>query len=188
MELGIGPLIAAAEAGDEASRDRLFATLYTELTRLARRELARGGARVTLGAATLVHEFYVEVSGRADTAFPDRARFMAYAARVMRGLIIDHARRRCAQKRGGRFEITSLRTDSGAASVDDAELTRVGEALDELARVDAVLAQVVDLKFFCGLSFAEIAGLHEVSERTVQRQWDKARIYLHAHLQADLVD
>jgi RNA polymerase sigma factor (TIGR02999 family) len=188
MELGIGPLMAAAEEGDEASRERLFATLYSELTRLARRELARGGPQLTLGAATLVHEFYLDVSGREGASFPDRARFMAYAARVMRGLIIDHARRRCAQKRGGQFEITSLRTDPGVAVIDDAELARVGEALDELARIDPALAQVVDLRFFCGLSFAEIADLNNISVRTAQRQWDKARIYLHTHLQADLVN
>jgi RNA polymerase sigma factor (TIGR02999 family) len=114
--------------------------------------------------------------------FPDRGRFMAYAARVMRGLIIDYTRRRQAQKRGGKFEITSLTSDLAAPDVDEAELTRISEALDELASVESELAQIVDLKFFCGFSFVEIAAMRGVTERTVQRHWDKARIYLHRSL------
>jgi RNA polymerase sigma factor (TIGR02999 family) len=106
---------------------------------------------------------------------------MAYAARVMRGLIIDHARRRHALKRGAEFEITSEVTAVDRA-VDDRELTRISDALDELAKVDTSLAEVVDLKFFCGFSFAEIGAMRGVSERTVQREWEKARIYLHRAL------
>jgi RNA polymerase sigma factor (TIGR02999 family) len=107
---------------------------------------------------------------------------MGYAARVMRGLIIDHARSRRAQKRGGEFEITSLGTEAAEYVVDAPELTRISDALDELAKVDPSLAQIVDLKFFCGFSFAEIAAMRGVSERTVQRNWEKARIYLHQTL------
>lgn len=188
MEADVPTLIAAAERGDDASCQALFASLYSELTRLARRELARGGPQLTLGAATLVHEVYVDLATRVGPSFPDEARFMAYAARAMRGIIIDYARRRCALKRGGQFEITSIRTDPGVASVDDAELSRIGDALDELARADPMLAQVVDLKFFCGLSFGEIAKLQGISMRTVQRNWEKARIYLHSQLQVELVN
>jgi RNA polymerase sigma factor (TIGR02999 family) len=187
MESGIGSLIAAAEGGDGASREALFATLYTELMRLAKRELARSGPRAAISPATLVHEVYIDLSARGGMAFPDQARFMAYAARAMRGIIIDHARRCCAQKRGGHVEITAVRTDPGVAAVDDAELTRIGEALDELAEADPALAHIVDLKFFCGLSFVEIADLLGISRRTAQRQWDKARIYLYARLQVDMV-
>jgi RNA polymerase sigma factor (TIGR02999 family) len=107
---------------------------------------------------------------------------MAYAARVMRGLIVDYARNRQAQKRGGRFEITSLSSEPVDPAADAMELARVSDVLDELAGVDPLLAQVVDLKFFCGFSFSEIAGMRGVSERTVQRHWDKARIYLHRSL------
>lgn len=188
MEADLAGLMEATERGDDPSRQALFASLYAELTRLARRELARGGPHLTLGAATLVHEVYVDLATRVGPSFPDEARFMAYAARAMRGIIIDYARRRCAQKRGGRFEITSIRTDPGVATVDDAELTRIGDALDELARADPMLAQVVDLKFFCGLSFGEIAKLQGISMRTVQRNWEKARIYLHSQLQIDVVN
>jgi RNA polymerase sigma factor (TIGR02999 family) len=175
----ISTLITSAERGERGATDALFATLYTELHRLARRQLARGGGGVTLGPTTLLHEAYLDISRRETAVFPDRARFMAYAARVMRGLIIDYARRRQAWKRGGGFEITSLRGEADPAAADEKELEEIGAAVDALASIDPSLAQIVDLKFFCGFSFAEIAAMRGVSERTVQRHWDKARIFLH---------
>jgi len=126
------------------------------------------------------------MAARDDPSFPDRARFMGYAARVMRGLIIDHARSRSAIKRGGEFEITSLGTDVVENPADAKELSLISDALDELAKVEAELAAVVDLKFFCGFSFAEIAAMQKLSERTVQRRWEKARIYLHRSIRAEL--
>lgn len=182
MEPAISALIASAEGGDRSAAGALFAALYSELHRLAKRQLARSGAGVTIGATTLLHEAYLDISRRDSAVFPDRARFMAYASRVMRGLIIDYARSRQAQKRGGRFEITSLGSQEVAPVADEKELARISDALDELAAVDPLLAQVVDLKFFCGFSFAEIAAMRKVSERTVQRHWDKARVYLHRTL------
>ena len=181
MDTRIVSLIAAAEGGDGAAADALFAALYAELHRIARRELARG-SKITLSATTLLHDAYLEMAGRGGTSFPDRPRFMAYAARVMRGLIVDHARRRQASKRGGKFHITALSTDVIDQLVDEGELTRISDALDSLAAVDASLAEVVDLKFFCGFSFVEIAAMRGVSERTVQRQWEKARLYLYDSL------
>ena len=126
------------------------------------------------------------MAARGDPSFPDRPRFMGYAARVMRRLIIDHARERKAQKRGGLFEITSLDTNAMENSVDHRELEEIGEALDELGKVEPALAEIVDLKFFCGLSFGEIAAMRDVSERTVQRNWERARLYLHRRIRADL--
>lgn len=111
---------------------------------------------------------------------------MGYAARVMRGLIIDHARERHAQKRGGLFEITAIDTATLENPVDHRELAQIGEALDELAKAEPVLAEVVDLKFFCGFSFGEIAAMKRVSERTVQRHWEKARLYLHRKIRTDM--
>ena len=185
MESTLPALFNAAERGDGSAADTLFAELYSELHRLARRELAKQGGPISLGATSILHQAYLDMAAREGASFPDRPRFLGYAARVMRGVIIDHARSRCAQKRGGRFEITSLPTDAPNV-VDDRELSRIGEALDELARTDPPLAEIVDLKFFCGFSFAEAAAIQKVAERTAQRRWEKARIYLHRHLRADL--
>lgn len=179
-------LIGAAEQGDAAAADALFSVLYSELRQLARRELARPGAAVSLSATTLLHEAYLDMAAREGPLFPDRARFMGYAARVMRGLIIDHARERHAQKRGGLFELTSLDTDVMENAADPKELARISEVLDELGKVEPALAEVVDLKFFCGFSFGEIAAMRDVSERTVQRNWEKARIYLHRKISIGL--
>lgn len=164
--------------------DALFTELYDKLHRLAKRELRRNGG-VTLGATTLLHDAYLDMSGRDGTVFPDLNQFMGYAARVMRGIIIDYARSRQAQKRGGLFELTSLPTEIGGLVPDAGTLTRVSDALDELAATDPRLARIVDLKFFCGFSFIEIAAMSGLSERTVQRDWEKARIYLHAALATD---
>lgn len=182
----ISSLIAAVEQGDNAASETLFGVLYSELHRVAKRELARRYGSVSLSATTLLHEAYLAMASRGEPSFPDRLRFMGYAARVMRRLIIDHARERHAQKRGGLFEITSLDTDAMENSVDHRELSKIDEALDELGRVDPSLAEIVDLKFFCGLSFGEIAAMRDVSERTVQRNWETARLYLHRTIRADL--
>src|SRR5262245_66565844 len=119
---------------------------------MAKRATTRNAGGTPVSATTLLHETYLDMAGRNPNAFPDQARFMAYASRVMRGLLIDHARRGAAQKRGGRFEITALKTDVDAQAIDDAELSRVSDAVDGLARVDPELAEIVDLKFFAGLS------------------------------------
>lgn len=179
------PLIEAAESGNKSAADALFSALYSELRRIARNELARHGAPVTLSATTLLHQAYIEIAGREGASFPDRNRFMGYVARVMRGLIIDRARSRCTQKRGGQFQITELGSEIENAP-DYRELTQISDALDELTKADPSLAEVVDLKFFCGLSFAEIAAMKDVCERTIQRDWEKARIYLHHSIRPDL--
>ncbi|MGA2357288.1 MAG: ECF-type sigma factor, partial [Terriglobales bacterium] len=118
MGSAISSLIVAAERGDRPAAEALFTALYAELHRLAKRELARQGFQVTLSATTLLHEAYLDMASRDGPSFPDRARFMGYAGRVMRGLIIDHARERHALKRGGLFQITSLDTDAMENAVD----------------------------------------------------------------------
>ncbi len=165
--------------------DALFTTLYAELHRMAKRELARRGGPSSLSVTTLLHEAYLDISARSGAVFPDEARFMGYASRVMRGIIIDRLRRHNALKRGGDFDITSLDGDVFAKAVDADLLAVISDALDELAKVEPELAQLVDLKFFCGFSFAEIASMQKLSERTVQRRWEKARIYLHNSLRWD---
>lgn len=182
--------LSTPERGNIQPPEALFGTLYRELRGVARRELARSGPGAALGATSLIHEAYLGIAQREEVAFPDRARFLTYAARVMRGLIIDGLRRRQANKRGGDFAITSIdgKDLGGSASSGDAEeMERLGQALDALAAVEPEIAQVVDLKFFCGFTFTEIADLRGVSERTVQRHWDKARIYLRHALRAETI-
>jgi RNA polymerase sigma factor (TIGR02999 family) len=176
----------ALENGDSVSAHTLFNSLYSELHGLAKRELFRRGGFSTLGVTTLLHEAYLDMSGRDHASFPDQARFMGYAAQVMRGIIVDYARTRMALKRGGEFEITSIEGDLLANPGEANQLASISDALDRLARVEPELAEVVDLKFFCGFTFAEIAAMQRLSERTVQRRWEKARIYLHLCICADL--
>jgi RNA polymerase sigma factor (TIGR02999 family) len=175
----ISSLMSQAEGGDSSAAAALFDALYAELHSLAKRELSRQSPVLTLSATTLLHEAYLNMAGRGGTSFPDQARFMGYAARVMRGLIIDYARRRRALKRGGHFEITQFGTEGAGDFADPSELMPIGEALDELAKTDPALARVVDLRFFCGFSYEEIAALQGDSESSVRRKWEKARIYLH---------
>lgn len=162
---------------ERADHGALFASLYDELRGIAHRELRRGGG-LTLSATTLLHETYFRIRQRESADFPDRNRFLAYAARAMRTLIIDYARNRQAYKRGGEFEITGLPTELPEQITEAAELERLAGAIDLLAELDADLAQLVDLKFFCGYSLIEIAAMRGVSERTAQRDWDKARVLL----------
>jgi RNA polymerase sigma factor (TIGR02999 family) len=182
LEPTISSLIVSAEDGDPSAASALFAALYSELHRLARSQLARNASDMTIGTTTLLHEAYLDMAGRESAVFPDRGRFFAYAARVMRHLIIDHVRNRRARKRGGLFEITSLPADLPGPSAEGSNLARIGDAIDALARIDPVLAQIVDLKFFCGFSLAEIGAMRGLSERTVQRHWEKARLFLHEEI------
>jgi RNA polymerase sigma factor (TIGR02999 family) len=181
----LGRLLGAAERGElrAAQIDELFAALYHELHRLARRELHRGAGPVTLSATTLLHETYLDLNAR-GLSFPDRGRFFAYAARAMRGLLIDRARERRAVKRGGGFELTSFDATGADDVAAGTPLAAVGDALDALARADPALAELVELKYFCGFDLAEIASMRGVSERTAQRHWDKARAYLKHALEA----
>jgi RNA polymerase sigma factor (TIGR02999 family) len=158
------------------THSRLFASLYGELRQLAERQLRRN-AGAPVSPTTLLHEAYLGMRGR-EAVFPDHERFIGYAARVMRGLIIDFVRDRRALKRGGDFHFTQLPTQVPEFDKDEAELSRISEALDELAVRDAKLAELVDLKYFCGYTFDEIAAQRGASVRTVKRDWEKARALL----------
>ena len=180
----VAALFAAVQGGDRAAVDALFGVLYRELHRVAARLLRIGAAQATLGATTLLHECYLDMSARAAN-FPDRPRFIAYAARAMRNLIVDYIRERRALKRGGAFELTALDTQTPDPVPHADEMPRLSQALAELEQADPALAELVDLKFFCGFSYADIAAMRGVSERTVQRDWKKARLYLHDVLSPD---
>ena len=178
----IAALVERADEGDVAARDALFSALYAELHRLAELQLQRNGWNLTLGATTLLHEAYLGMANRGGLTFPDRSRFLKYASRAMRGLVIDYIRSRHAQKRGGELTFTTLEEEHAGLPQPAAHLERLDRALEELAGLESPLAELVDLKFFCGFSFAEIAALRGVSERTVQRDWAKARTLLHEYL------
>jgi RNA polymerase sigma factor (TIGR02999 family) len=172
METGESvPSAAGSGSTDTSANAQLFASLYERLRQLAESQLRRN-AGASISPTTLLHEAYLGMSGR-DAVFQDSERFLGYAARVMRGLIIDFVRERRALKRGSAFHITQLPTD--VAAVDQSELTRLSDALDELSTHDARLAEVVDLRYFCGFTLEEIAAQRGTSMKTVQRDWEKAR-------------
>src|SRR6188472_2648721 len=127
----VAPMPAPDSYPSPSDAEALFSTLYGELHRMARRELSRRGRNMTLGATTLLHEAYLGMSARSGMAFPDQARFMAYAARTMRGLIIDHVRRRYAHKRGGLFELTPLDTTIAGRIAGADDLQQISDVLDE---------------------------------------------------------
>ena len=177
-------LLDAARDGDRSAMDRVLATLYQELHSMARRQLA-GQHGHTLDATALVHEAYLKLIGRGNGAaqFDDRAHFFAYAASAMRSVVVDYARQRLAQKRGGDLHrVTDLPDDLESALRVDDETLGLDAALTKLAAIDPKLAQVVELRYFGGLSELEIAGLLERSERSIRRDWQKARMFLLASL------
>lgn len=178
----LGELIRAADSQDGAGTapDELFALLYQELHALAERQLRRGDANLTLGTTTLLHEAYLKLSAQSSARFASEGRFLAYASRAMRRLVIDYSRRRRAQKRGGEFQLIAADGTEAAPAVGEGaeDLDRLSAGLDTLARVDPALAELVDLHFFAGFSLVDIARMRDVSERTVQRDWQKARLLL----------
>jgi RNA polymerase sigma factor (TIGR02999 family) len=172
----------AARDGDRAALDRVLGTLYHELHAMARRQLA-GQYGQTLDATALVHEAYLKLIGRRDVQFDDRAHFFAYAASAMRSVVVDYARQRLAQKRGGDLHrVTELPDDVEGGLRLDEDMLALDTALTRLAGVDTKLAQVVELRYFAGLSEQEIAELLQRSERSIRRDWQKSRLFLLASL------
>jgi RNA polymerase sigma factor (TIGR02999 family) len=175
------PSQTPGSARPESTED-LFAVLYRELHSLAGRYLHRKGAGFTLGTTTLLHELYLKIA-RSTAEFPDHPRFLGYASRAMRGLVVDYARKRATNKRGGEFVLLPMAEEAPGDNAEELQqLEALSEALDHLTAIDPGLAELVDLHFFCGLSFVEIAALRGVSDRTVQRDWHKARLLLHREL------
>lgn len=173
-------LIAAMREGEPDAVDRLYPHVYDELRGVAERQLRRERPGHTLHPTALVHEAYLKMVGGA--AASDRAHFLALAARAMRQVLVDHARRRSARKRGGGWHATTLTDGSASVELDPTELIaldRAMEALDERQR------QVVECRFFAGLEESEIARVLDVSERTVRRDWVKARAWLYRELYPD---
>jgi RNA polymerase sigma factor (TIGR02999 family) len=171
-------LISEIRGGSDAALGRLYEILYAELRQIAHAKLRQTDAS-TLQTTALVNESFLRLVklGRLEVA--DRSHFLAYAARTMRSIVVDLARQRLAERRGG--DCTRITLDTALAesvAIDDAQIVRVHEALQELAAIDSRLVQVVEMRFFAGLDEQEIATALGISTRTVERDWDKARAYL----------
>jgi RNA polymerase sigma factor (TIGR02999 family) len=176
-------LLDGARKGDGEALDRLFSELYGELRQLAHARLRRNDVPTLLDTTSLVHESYLRFLKAQQVQIGDRAHFMAYAARVMRSVVVDFARERSALRRGGQDVHVPLDTDVQESSAPgENEVIRVHQALEELAQVSDRMVRVVEMRYFGGMSEAEIAEVLGVTERTVRRDWEKARILLAAAL------
>ncbi len=183
--MSITVLLERLRAGDAAARDELFTVAYDNLRTMARARLRDGGRNTSLDTTSLVHEAYLKFIRGGDLRAEDRHGFFAYASRVMRSIIVDSVRERQAQRRGGDVDFFTLttRVGDGVAAGEDAIL-RVHEALLALEAVDPRLAQGVEMRYFGGFTEQEIADVLGVTERTVRRDWDKARLILAAALKS----
>lgn len=172
-------LIECARAGDAQAVDALFTDTYRELRKLARERL-RGGRRDTLlNTTALVHESYLRLAGAGQLELKDRVHFIAYAGRAMRSVIVDFVRKRRSGRRGGDAGRVTLSTQiAGEIVTSEDEILRVHEALEELARFDPRMVQVVEMRYFAGMTEAETAAALSVTDRTVRREWEKARLWL----------
>jgi RNA polymerase sigma factor (TIGR02999 family) len=170
-------LLDAWKGGDLAAGDRLTTLVYDDLRRVARRQLRREGPAVSICPTELVHECYLRLIGQA-AGFENRAHFLALAATLMRRILVDRARRRRALRRGGGVPPVTLDSFDGASGPRPIDVIALDRALDEMASFDAAQARVVELHFFGGLSFEEVASTLGLSESTVYREWRVARLWL----------
>lgn len=179
-------LLSQVRSGDDAARDALFATAYQGLQRLAHARLRRGGRNTMLDTCSLVHESYLRCIQSGELRAEDRRAFFAYASQVMRSVIVSSARERTARKRGSGARPVTLNTNIGEQLAQGEEtIVRVHEALESLEAIEPRLAQVAQMRYFGGYSEQEIAENLQVTERTVQRLWLKARLMLQAALDAE---
>jgi RNA polymerase sigma factor (TIGR02999 family) len=159
--------------------ERISPELYGQLKRLARARLAAGGRHVLLDTTSLVHESFLRLQGAGRLRIEDRNHFLAYAATAMRSVVIDFVRRRQSDKRGGGAEHITLNTDvAESLGASDEEILQVNDALESLGKVDARLVRVVEMRYFAGLTDSEIGAALDMSERTVRRDWERARLLL----------
>jgi RNA polymerase sigma factor (TIGR02999 family) len=183
-EADITRLLALVRQGDEVAEGELAPLIYGELRRLAEQRLRRERADHTLQATALVHETYIRLLGREGPGWQDRAHFFAVAARVMRQILIDYARSRGADKRGGAAVRVPMDENLASAQPTWENLLALDQALDALADCDKRQARVVELRFFGGLDIAQTAEVLGVSERTVKRDWEFAQSWLYNKMTA----
>lgn len=176
-------LIEQARGGDSGASERLFNAVYGDLHRLAARQL-RAGDGAGMRTTSLVHEAYLRLARPEALDVADRAHFFAVAARAMRQIAVDRVRAHCAGKRGGGAVHATLDTDAGVADGRDlADLLALDAALTRLEALDARLARLVELRFFGGMSLEEAGAVLGLSERTLKRDWRRARAFLHGLLE-----
>jgi RNA polymerase sigma factor (TIGR02999 family) len=176
-------LLLAAKNDDSQAMNRLFEVLYDDLRLLARAKLRRSAPMTVLDTTALVHESYLRFLRTGDLKVEDRPHFLAYAARVMRSIVVDLIRSRLADRHGGDALHVTLNTEiAESASVREDEVILVNDALEELATIDPRLVKVVEMRYFAGMSEDEIAESLGVSVRTVERDWEKARLFLYRAL------
>jgi len=174
-------LLNRARANDREAIDALFELLYDDLRRLARSRLAASGHQTLLNTGALVHEAYLRFQQAGRIAVNDREHFLAYAASTLRSVVVDFVRKRNAERRGGGVPNVTLNTDAGhELGAHDEEILAVHEALAELAKLEPRLVQVVEMRYFAGLTEDEVAVALDVTDRTVRRDWEKARLLLAA--------
>jgi len=172
-------LLGRLQAGDDGARDALFSAAYPELRRLAHARLRDGGRNTVLDTTCLVHESYLRFVHSGELIADDRRAFFAYASQVMRSVIVDLARERLAQKRGGDWQAVTLSTDiADGIGGDEDTVLKVHEALEVLEKIDGRLAHVTTMRYFGGYSDEEIASTLDVGARTVRRDWEQARLML----------
>lgn len=172
-------LLEAVEAGDSDALDRLVPLVYEDLRRVAHRQLDREGGGHTLQTTALIHEAYIKLAGGGVVSATSRAHFLAIAARAMRQVLVDYARRRKAAKRGGGVISVTLGDEPQPADASAEDLLALDEALEQL---DPRQRQVIECRFFGGMEERDIAAVLGVSERTVRRDWVKARAWLYKSL------
>ena len=176
-------LLAAARNGDGKAAQQAFSLLYDDLRRLARSRLRQHQQFTLLDTTSLVHESYLKLVGVEALPIEDKKHFFTYASTVMRSVIVDFARARSAERRGGDADHVVLDTSlSEKLGIPEGDVVRVHEALEVLAQADATLAQTVEMRYFGGLTEPEIAEALGISERTVRRNWEKAKLFLTVEL------
>lgn len=180
---GVTQLLHAAGSGDREAREQLLSVVYRELHALARRQLLRGkGGQQTLCTTALVHEAFLRLAAQENVGFEDRAHFLGYCAQVMRSIVVDQARRQQAEKRGGNLTRVQFGDEHQNAGAGPEQVMALEQALDQLEQIDPRLSRVTELRVFGGLNFDECAVALDVSRRTVQRDWRRARAMLGAVL------
>lgn len=171
-------LLDRAREGDATAQEKLFSQLYSELDRLARSHLSRGGPMTLIDAPALIHEVYLRLTQQAVLPGKDRRAFLAYASRAMRSVIVDYVRARRADRRGGGEPTLTLNTAIEHEAFTEPEVASLGDALQALARIDERSHRVVEMRYFGGLEIEEIAEVLSISPATVKRDWQKARAFL----------